>query len=104
MSTSSAARIGFVEEACICMGTKYHVACPIDCAVIWIGSNIVEEEVHCLFCGNGGLGLAGGDGAESNELFVIDHPCMVEKGPAISCTRHSRLASRSSEESGSGVT
>ncbi len=44
MSTSSAARIGFVEEACIRMGTKYHVTCFIDYDVIWTGSNIVEEE------------------------------------------------------------
>ncbi len=56
MSTSSAARIGFVEEAYIRMGTKYH-----------IGSNIVEEEVHRLFCGDGGLGLAGSNGAESHK-------------------------------------
>ncbi len=68
VSTSSAAEIGFVEEACICMGTKkYHVACSIDYAVIWIVSNIIEEEVHRLFCGNGGLGLAGRDGTESNK-------------------------------------
>ncbi len=67
MSTRSAARAGFVEEACICMGTKYHVTCPIDYAISRIGSNIVKEEVHCLFCGNGGLGLAGSDGAESNK-------------------------------------
>ncbi len=67
MSTSSAARVGFVEEACIRMGTKYHATCPIDYAVIRIGSNIVEEEVHRLFCGDGGLGLASSDGAESNK-------------------------------------
>jgi hypothetical protein len=67
LSTSSAARIGFIEEACICMGTKYHVACLIDYAVIWIGSNIVEKEVHHLFRGDGGLGRAGGNCAESNE-------------------------------------
>ncbi len=67
MSTSSAARIGFVEIACIRMGTKYHVTCLIDCAIIWIGSNIVKEEVHHLFCDNGGLGLVGSNGAESNE-------------------------------------
>ncbi len=79
MSTSLAARIGFVEEACIQMGTKYHVALLIDYAVIWIGSNIVKEEVHRLFCGNGGLGLVGGNGAESNEQFVIDCPCEVQK-------------------------
>ena len=67
MSTSSAGRIGFVEEACIPMGAKYEFVCSIDYAVIWIGSNIVEEEVHRLFCGNGGLGLAGSNGAESNK-------------------------------------
>ncbi len=67
MSTRSAARDGFVEEACIWMGTKCHVACMIDYAVIRIGSNIVEEEVHRLFYGDGGLGLAGSNGAERNE-------------------------------------
>jgi hypothetical protein len=67
VSTSSVARIGFVEEACICMGTKYHVACSIDNVIIWIGSNIVKEEGHHLFCGDGGLSLAGGNAAESNE-------------------------------------
>ncbi len=49
------------------MGTKYHVACTIDYAIIRIGSNIVEEEVHHLFCGNSGLGLADSNGAECNE-------------------------------------
>ncbi len=67
MSTRSAARVVFVEEACICVGTKYHVACTIDYAVIKIGSNIVEEEVHRLFCGNIGFGLAGRDGTEHHE-------------------------------------
>ena len=67
MSTHSAARVGFVEEACICMGTKYHVACTIDYAVIRVGSNIVKEEVHRLFCGDGGLGLVGSNGAKRNE-------------------------------------
>ncbi len=67
MSTQSAVRVVFVEKACIRMGTKYHVACTIDYAVIRIGSNIVEEEVHRLFCGNGGLGLAGSNDAEHND-------------------------------------
>ncbi len=67
MSTRSAVRVGFIEEACIRMGTKYHVACTIDYAVIRIGSNIVKGEIHHLFCGNGGLGLAGSNGAERNE-------------------------------------
>ncbi len=67
MSTRSAARVGFVEKVCIRMGTKYHVARTIDYAIIRIGSNIVKEETHRLFCGDGGLDLAGSDGAESNE-------------------------------------
>ncbi len=67
MSTRFAARVGFVEEACICMGTKYHVACTIEYALIRIGSNIVEEEVHRLFCGDGGLGLGGSNSAERNK-------------------------------------
>ncbi len=78
MSTCSAVRVGFVEEACTRMGTKYHDACPIDYALIRIGSNIVKEEVHRLFSSNGDLGLAGSDGAEHNKKFVIDRPCIVE--------------------------
>ncbi len=62
MSASSAATIGLIEEAGICMGTKYHVAGLIDYAIIRIGCNIIEEEANRLFCGDGGLGLAGGDG------------------------------------------
>ncbi len=79
MSTRSVARVGFAEEACIYVGTKYHVVCTIDYAVIKISSNIVKEEVHRLFCGNGGLGLAGSNGAERNELFVINHLCIEEQ-------------------------
>ncbi len=67
MSTSSAGGIGFVKEACICMGTKYHGASSIDYSITWIGSHIVMEEVQRLFCGNSGLGLVGADGAESNK-------------------------------------
>ncbi len=67
MSTRSAARVGFVEEACICVGTKYCVAYMIDYAIIWIGSNIIKKEIHRLFCGDGGLGLVGSDGAECNK-------------------------------------
>jgi hypothetical protein len=67
VSTCSAARVGFVEVACIRMGTKYHVACMIDYVVIRIASNIVEEEVHPLFCGDGGLGLVGSNGTEHDK-------------------------------------
>ena len=67
MSTHSAAIFGFVEDACICVGTKYHVTCMIDYAVIRIGSNVVKEEALRLFCGNGGFGLAGSGGTERNK-------------------------------------
>ncbi len=67
MSTRSAARVGLIVEACICVGTKYHVASMMDYAIIKIGSNIVKEEVHCLFCGDSGFGLAGSNGAELHE-------------------------------------
>jgi hypothetical protein len=43
------------------------IARAIDYAVIWIGSNIVKEKVRRLFCGDGDLGMAGGNGAESNK-------------------------------------
>jgi hypothetical protein len=43
MCPSVAARIGFVKKASIGMSTKYHVASPIDNAVILIGSNVVEK-------------------------------------------------------------
>ncbi len=49
------------------MGTKYHVACRVDYAVIRIGSNIGELEVNCLLCGDGGIGLVGSDGAEHHK-------------------------------------
>ncbi len=79
MSIRSAARVSFVEEACICVGTKYHVPCTIDYAVIRIVSNIVEEEVHRLFCGDSGFGLAGSNDAERHKQFVINHSCIVEQ-------------------------
>ncbi len=42
---------------------------------------MVKEEVHHLFCGNGGLGLVGGNGTEGNKEFAIDHPCIVHQQP-----------------------
>ncbi len=79
MRIHSAARVGSIEEACICVGTKYHVACTVDYAVIRIGSIIVEWEVHCLLCGNSGIGLADSNGAERHKKFVINRSCIVEQ-------------------------
>ncbi len=41
--------------------------CMIDYAITRVGSNIVEEEVHRLFCGIEGFGLAGSNGAERHK-------------------------------------
>jgi hypothetical protein len=40
---------------------------------------MVKEEDHRLFCGNGGLGLAGSNGAERKESFAIDRLCIREQ-------------------------
>ncbi len=53
MSSCSAAGVGLIEKACICMGAQDHVARSINNAVSWISGDIVEKEVYCLFSGNG---------------------------------------------------
>ncbi len=52
VSSCSAAGVGLIEKACICMGAQDHVARSINNAVSWIGSYIVEKEMNCLFSGN----------------------------------------------------
>ena len=61
MSAGSAAGISFVEKARK-GGTKNHVTHAIHYTIIGISSNIVQEEMYCLFGGDGGLGLSGCDG------------------------------------------
>ena len=78
MSSCSAAGVGLIEKACICMGAQDHVARSINNAVSWIGSDIVEKEVNCLFSGNGSVCLASGDGTEGYQKLVVDRSGIVE--------------------------
>jgi len=48
-------------------------------AVSWIGSDIVEKEVNCLFSGNGSVCLASGNGTEGYQKFVVYRSGIVEK-------------------------
>ena len=55
MCSRLAAGVGLIEKTCIRMGTQDHVTRPVNNAVSWIGSNIVEKEVNYLFRGNGSV-------------------------------------------------
>ncbi len=79
MSSCSASGVGLIEKACIRMGTQDHVTRPVNNAVRWIGSNIVEKEVNCLLSGNGSVCLAGGNGTEGYQKFVVDCSGIVEE-------------------------
>ena len=79
MRSRSAAGVGLVEKACICMGAQDHVARSINNAVRWIRSDIVKKEVNCLFSGNGSICLASGNGTDGDRKFVVDHSGIVEE-------------------------
>ncbi len=80
MSARSAAGVGLIEKPCICMGAQDHVTRPVHNAVCWICSDIVKEEVNCLFSGNGSVCLASGNGTEGDQKFVVYHSGIVEEG------------------------
>jgi hypothetical protein len=61
------------------MGAQDHVTRPVNNAVSWICSDIVEKEVNCLFSGNGNVCLASGDGTEGYQKFVVDRSGIVEE-------------------------
>jgi hypothetical protein len=61
------------------MGAQDHVTRPVNNAVSWIGSNIIEKEVNCLFSGHGSICLASGDGTEGYQKFVVDRSGIVDK-------------------------
>ena len=79
MSTRSAAGVGLIEKTCIRMGAQDHVTRPVHNAVSWIGSDIVEKEVNCLFRSNGSISLASGNGTEGYQQFVVNRSGIVEE-------------------------
>ncbi len=84
MSACSAAGVGLIEKTCIRMGAQDHVTRSVHNAVSRIGSDIVEKEVNCLFCGNGSVRLASGNGTEGYQKFVVDRSGIVEERTDIS--------------------
>ncbi len=81
MCPSAAARLEFVEEASISMCTQDHLTSVIDDAIIWIGSNIIQLKMDCLFRGKSGFGLFVCKGTENHKEFVIYCTSIVEKRP-----------------------
>ena len=79
MSSRSAAGVGLIEKAGVCVGTYYHVTRPVNNTVHRIRSKIVEKEVNCLFSGDGSVCLASSDGTEGYQKFVVDRSGIVEK-------------------------
>ena len=79
MSSCAAAGVGLIEKTCICMGTQDHVTRPAHNAVSWIGSNIVEKEVNCLFSSNGSISLVSGNGTEGYQQSVVNRSGIVEE-------------------------
>ena len=61
------------------MCTQDHVASSIDDAIVRVGCNIIQEEVHCFFCGDCGLSLSRGYGTEGHNELVIHCTCVVQK-------------------------
>ena len=79
MSSCTAVRAGLIEESCIRVVTQDHVTGPVHNAVRRIGSNIVKKEVNCLFCSNGCVRLARGNGAKSYQKLVVNRSGVVEE-------------------------
>jgi hypothetical protein len=79
VSTRSAAGVGLIEKTCIRMGAQDHVTRPVHNAVSWIGSDIVNKEVNCLFSGNGSVCLTSGNGTEGYQKFVVYRSGIVEE-------------------------
>jgi hypothetical protein len=73
--------LGFIEKTSIGVSAQDHVASSIDDAVVWVGSNIVQEVVDRLLSSNSGFGLLGRNGTESHKEFVVYCKGVVKEGP-----------------------
>ena len=81
MINGPAPSLCFIEKSYIRMSTQNDVACLVGNAAMWIGSNIIKQEVDGLFCGNSGLGLTGFNSTESNKKFFVYSASVVEERP-----------------------
>ncbi len=81
MCTCSAARSSFVEVACICMCTKYHVTRSVDNAIIGVCGDVVEELFHELFRVYYCLSLSCADGIECYQQLIAYSLCIIQERP-----------------------
>ncbi len=81
MCTCSAVQSSFVEVACICMCTKYHVTRSVDNAIIGVCGDVVEERFHKLFRVYCRLSLSCADGIECYQQLVVNSSCIIQEGP-----------------------
>jgi hypothetical protein len=79
--TCSAVQSSFVEVACICMCTKYHVTRSVDNAIIGVCGDVVEERFHKLFRVYCRLSLSCADGIECYQQLVVNSSCIIQEGP-----------------------
>ncbi len=79
MCSSATAGVGLVEEAGISVCTEDHVAQSVDNVIQRVGDNIVKEKMDSLFCGHCSARLAGNDGAECNQKFVVHRSYIVQQ-------------------------
>ena len=68
MGASMVAGVILVEVAGTGVACKYHIACTIGNAIVWVRGNIFKELMGSVSGGLGGRGLLGADGAESDKI------------------------------------
>jgi hypothetical protein len=69
--------LGGIEEACIGVGSKDHVAGTVGCAVGGVRCDIVEQLVNIEFSILCSLCLLGASGAEGHKELVVNCPSIV---------------------------
>ncbi len=80
VSASVAAAFGFIVETSIGVGVMYHVTAGICGAIVRVGGEVIKKLADGFGSGFSGSGLLGAQGAESGKKFVVNSPCVVEKG------------------------
>ncbi len=73
--------IWFVEVACICVRTEYHVTSSVDNAIIGIRGHVVQKCVDKLFRAYCCFRLVSSDGVKRYEQFVVHSSCIVGERP-----------------------
>ncbi len=80
VSAGATAAFGFIVEASISVGAKYHVTAAICGAIVRVGGEVTKKLVDGFGSGFSGSGLLGARGVESGKKFVVNSLGVVEKG------------------------